>query len=199
MYVPPLVLTALHAVLPQQVMAPPGSPQWNLTLTGEHRKRQFAAGLFFNGGIGARPDRDGVSCLSWPSNISSTPVEVAEQNLPVLFRHKRLAEGSGGDGEFRGGLGQDILLELRSGPISAVFIAERLRHGAPGLAGGSTGGTGAVLINEAPVDARLAHHLAAGDTIRLVTPGGGGFGEPSARVEEASERDERLGYTAGSR
>ncbi|WP_266064495.1 hydantoinase B/oxoprolinase family protein [Brucella intermedia] len=180
MYVPPLVLRALYQVLPGRVKAAPGSPQWNLTLTGNRKGSSFAAGLFFNGGLGARPTRDGIACMSWPSNISSTPVEIAERDFPLRFEHKQLASGSGGQGQFRGGEGQDVLIRLteEADNMSAVFIAERLRHPAPGLAGGGEGGKGAVKINEADVDARAPHHLKAGDTIRLVTPGGGGFGKP---------------------
>src|SRR3954451_20338581 len=94
-YVPMLVFGALYQIAPERVMAAPGSPLWAVTLAGQRQGRNFATVLFFNGGFGARPDKDGVSCLSWPSNISSTPVEVAERNNPIFFRYKRLREGSG--------------------------------------------------------------------------------------------------------
>jgi N-methylhydantoinase B len=198
-YVPVVVFGALYAVIPDRVMAAPGSPLWNLTLTGDRGGAggRFTSVLFFNGGLGGRPGRDGVSCLSWPSNISSTPVEVAERNGPVFFGHKRLSEGSGGDGQFRGGLGQDvrITLEAEDG-TSAFLMVERVRIGAPGLGGGASGAQGRVLINGVAADARVPHHLAAGDTITLTTPGGGGYGEPALREETARQRDAALGYTS---
>ena len=198
-YVPVVVFGALHAVIPDRVMAAPGSPLWNLTLTGDRGGAggRFTSVLFFNGGLGGRPGRDGVSCLSWPSNISSTPVEVAERNGPVFFAHKQLSEGSGGDGQFRGGLGQDvrITLEAEHG-TSAFLMVERVRIGAPGLGGGAAGAQGRVLINGVAADVRVPHHLAAGDTITLTTPGGGGYGEPALREDAARQRDAALGYTS---
>ena len=76
--------------------------------------------------MGATPVKDGENVLSWPSNISSTPVEVAERNSPLFFHYKRMRPGSGGIGRFRGGLGQDMLIESSSPrPIVLSFMAER--------------------------------------------------------------------------
>ena len=134
---------ALHGAVPDRVMAAPGSPLWNMTLIGEEAGARYACVLFFNGGLGGRPQADGVSCLSWPSNISTTPVEVAERAAPLLIRYKRLCPGSGGEGEFRGGLGQETLVELRgAGGGSAFFMTERTSIPAPGLGGGEAGGVG---------------------------------------------------------
>lgn len=196
-YVPVLVFGALHQVLPGRVMAAPGSPLWNLTITGEHgdMNERFTSVLFFNGGLGARPDRDGAPCLSWPSNISCTPVEIAERNGPVLFAHKRLSPGSGGDGRFRGGLGQEVLLTVEAaGGASAFFMVERTRFGAPGLEGGGTGVPGGVRINGVEVDARVPQYLEAGDTIAVTTPGGGGYGEAALRDPALTGRDRAMGY-----
>ncbi len=201
-YVPVLVFGALHQLIPDRVMAAPGSPLWNLTLTGDRQpanaraSERFTAVLFFNGGLGARPDRDGAPCLSWPSNISSTPVEIAERNGPLLFAHKRLSPGSGGPGRFRGGLGQEVLITLEAaGGASAFFMVERTRFGAPGLEGGEAGTPGAVRINGAEVDARVPQHLVAGDTIAITTPGGGGYGDPAMRDPAALQRDAALDYS----
>ncbi|MEJ1977711.1 MAG: hydantoinase B/oxoprolinase family protein [Acetobacteraceae bacterium] len=200
-YVPVVLFGALHALIPDRVMAAPGSPLWNLTLTGDRggAEGRFTAVLFFNGGLGGRPGKDGVACLSWPSNISTTPVEVAERNGPVFFAHKRLSEGSGGDGQFRGGLGQDVEITLEAaGGTSAFLMVERTKIAAPGLGGGSEGALGRVLINGADVDPRVPHHLQAGDVIALTTPGGGGYGDPALRTPAARRRDAALGYVSGT-
>ena len=194
-YVPVLVFGALAQVLPERIMAPAGSPLWILTLAGRRGKRSWASVLFHNGGLGARPDRDGVNCLSWPSNISSTPVEVAERQNPVFIRHKRLRPGSGGAGRYRGGLGQDIAFEIQGeDEIAALFVVERTKFAAPGLAGGEAGGLGFVRINGEDVDARRPHFVRRGDTVEIGTPGGGGFGPPAERDPAAGERDRKLGY-----
>ena len=197
-YVPVLVFGALHALIPGRVMAAPGSPLWNLTITGERAAGdRFTSVLFFNGGLGARPDRDGAPCLSWPSNISSTPVEIAERNGPVSFAYKRLNPDSGGDGQFRGGLGQEVSITLDAEHgASAFFMVERTRFGAPGLEGGGTGLPGAVRINGALIDARVPQHLQPGDTIAITTPGGGGYGDPGLRDPGHRRRDETMGYVA---
>jgi N-methylhydantoinase B len=197
-YVPVLVLGALHQVVPERVMAGTGSPLWAVTQSGVRpdTHRPYANVLFFNGGMGATALKDGESATSWPSNISSTPVEVAERNSPLFFHYKRLRPGSGGAGRFRGGLGQDILMESESDlPITLSFMAERTRVPAPGLAGGEPGGLGDVRINGRSVNHRQQHVVTRGDRILLRTPGGGGYRPPGERDRERGERDRRLGYT----
>src|SRR5438034_1286897 len=137
--VPFLVFGALHTVIPERVMAGVGSPLWAITQSGVRDDgRPYTNVFFFNGGMGATARKDGEHVLSWPSNISSTPVEVAERNSPLFVRYKRMRSGSGGAGKFRGGLGQDILLESESArPIVASFMAERTTYAAPGFAGGT--------------------------------------------------------------
>src|SRR2546428_5185535 len=100
-YVPVLLFGALHQVVPDRVMAGAGSPLWAVQQTGLRADgRPYTNIFFFNGGMGATPTKDGESVLSWPSNISSTPVEVAERNSPLFFREKRLRPGSGGPRRF---------------------------------------------------------------------------------------------------
>jgi N-methylhydantoinase B len=196
-YVPVLVLGALHQIIPDKVMAGAGSPLWAVAQSGTRDDgRPYTNVLFFNGGMGATAMKDGEHVLSWPSNISSTPVEIAERNSPLFFRHKRMRAASGGRGRFRGGLGQDVLFESRSlRPIVLSFMAERTRVPAPGLAGGGPGGVGDVRINGRKVDHRRQHVLSHGDTVLVSTPGGGGYGPPSARARALRKRDVEMGYS----
>lgn len=196
-YVPTLVLGALQQVIPDRVMAGAGSPLWAVTQSGLRADHTpYTNVLFFNGGMGATPVKDGENACSWPSNISSTPVEVAERNSPLFFHAKRLRPGSGGPGRYRGGLGQDILVECESDtPIVLSFMAERTRVPAPGFAGGADGGLGDVQINGRSIDHRRQHVVTRADTVLLRTPGGGGYGPPAARDAVSLERDHALGYT----
>ena len=197
-YVPLLVLGALHQVIPDKVMAGAGSPLWAVAQTGTRDDgRPYTNVLFFNGGMGATSAKDGEHVLSWPSNISSTPVEVAERNSPLFFHYKRLRPGSGGDGRQRGGLGQDVLFESGSvRPIVVSFMAERTRFAAPGFAGGVPGGLGDVRINGKKVDHRRQHVLERGDRVLVSTPGGGGYGPARTRGRARRARDRQLGYDA---
>jgi len=196
-YVPVLVLGALHRVIPDRVMAGAGSPLWAVTQSGVRPGgRPYTNVLFFNGGMGATSRKDGENVLSWPSNISSTPVEIAERNSPLFVHYKRLRPGSGGPGRFRGGLGQDILLESESeAPIVLSFMAERTTYPAPGFAGGKAGGLGDVKLNGRRVDNRKQHVLRRGDRALISTPGGGGYGPAARRDPALRRRDRRLGYT----
>jgi N-methylhydantoinase B len=197
-YVPVLLFGALHQVIPERVMAGVGSPLWAVQQTGLRADgRPYTNIFFFNGGTGATAAKDGENVLSWPSNISSTPVEVAERNSPLFFRAKRLRPSSGGRGRFRGGLGQDILIECESDtPIVASFMAERTTFAAPGFAGGGPGGLGDVRINGRRIDNRRQHVLRKGDTVLVRTPGGGGYGRPAQRDAQRLTRDRRMGYVA---
>ena len=173
-YVPALVLGALHQVIPERVMASAGSPLWAVSQSGTRDDgRPYTTVLFFNGGMGATPVKDGEHVLSWPSNISFTPVEVAERNSPLFFHYKRMSPGSGGAGKFRGGLGQEMRIENESPtPIVMSFMAERTTYAAPGLAGGRAGGRGEVRLNGKRIDNRKQYMLKKGDTVVLTTPGG---------------------------
>jgi len=182
-------------------MAGAGSPLWALSGSSTREDgKPYTTVLFFNGGMGATPIKDGEHVLSWPSNISSTPVEVAERNSPLFFHYKRLRPGSGGAGRFRGGLGQDVLIESHSPrPIVLSVMAERTTYPAPGLAGGGAGGRGDVRINGRRVDNRTQHVLARGDRVLVSTPGGGGYGPARARDRALSARDRALGYATRRR
>ncbi|HEV8472974.1 MAG TPA: hydantoinase B/oxoprolinase family protein [Methylomirabilota bacterium] len=200
-YVPALVLGALHRVIPDRVMAGVGSPLWALSQSSTREDgRPYTTVLFFNGGMGATPVKDGENVLSWPSNISSTPVEVAERQSPLFFHYKRLRPGSGGAGRYRGGLGQDVLIESRSArPIVLSVMAERTKFAAPGLAGGAAGGLGDVRINGARIDHRKQHVLERGDRVLVRTPGGGGYGPRARRDRTLAARDRALGYVKTGR
>ncbi len=195
-YLPPLVYAALQQAIPDRVIAATGSPLWIFTITGLREDGStFANVLFYNGGMGATATKDGESAMSYPSNISSTPVEIVESNGPLFVHAKRLRSGSGGKGRQRGGLGQDIEFECTSDtPILAMFMTERIRFGAPGVQGGGRGEPGAVLINGVQVDTHKQHPVTCGDRITLRTPGGGGFGDPSRRDATRNANDQALGY-----
>lgn len=190
-YVPILIFGALQFVLPDRVMAGAGSPLWIANLSGTRSDgKPFATVLFYNGGMGATAGKDGSSAMSWPSNISPTPVEVAERDSPIFFQYKRLRPGSGGKGRTRGGLGEEIcFVNKHEGPLSIVFLTERLRVPAPGLGGGGDGACGEVLINGLSIDSRRPHVLAPGDEVILRTPGGGGYGASSERAEALTSYD----------
>ncbi len=209
-YLPMLVFGCLGQIVPERVMAACGSPMWGMNQSGlraaaagervsGEAAKPYANMFFFNGGMGATMRGDGQSCLSWPSNVSSTSVEISEHIAPLRFHYKRLRAGSGGAGRHRGGLGQEIMIESRSAnPIAVSFLAERTVFPAFGIEGGRAGALGALRINGQTVDPKRQYILREGDTVLLATPGGGGHGEPSARDPAALDADRAAGYIDAS-
>jgi N-methylhydantoinase A/oxoprolinase/acetone carboxylase beta subunit/N-methylhydantoinase B/oxoprolinase/acetone carboxylase alpha subunit len=199
-YLPMLVFGCLGQIVPERVMAACGSPMWGMNQSGLREpspgetSKPYANMFFFNGGMGATMQGDGQSCLSWPSNVSSTSVEISEHIAPLRFHHKKLREGSGGAGRHRGGLGQEILIESRSAnPVAVSFLAERTVFPAFGIEGGEAGAPGVLRINGAAVDPKRQYILRQGDTVLLATPGGGGHGDPASRDATALHEDQVAG------
>jgi N-methylhydantoinase B len=178
-YLPPVVFGALVPVLRDRVIADCGSPLWNVYFQGRHRDgRRFVKMFFMNGGHGARADRDGPHCLSFPSNVATVSIERFENDVPLLIREKALIAGSGGEGAHRGGPGQRLTFEVTGDePVTMTIRHERVRFPPRGLAGGGAGAPGRDLINGSPVAPKGRYVLAPGDTATFETPGGGGFGE----------------------
>lgn len=177
-YLPFAVFGAFSHVVPERVIAGSGSPIWSVLMRGLNaRGKPFASKFFYNGGTGASHRRHGMNATSWPSNISTTPTEILEQSVPIRVKHKKLRTGSGGEGRFSGGMGQDVLIESHAkSPIFMVFLAERTKHPADGIQGGSPGGCGHLRIDGEERDAKKQHLLMPGGTLQLRTPGGGGYG-----------------------
>lgn len=184
------IFRALADVLPGNVQADSGTPHWNVLLRGVDENASFATIMFFNGGVGAMRDQDGASTLSFPGNVSNTPIEVAENVAPILFKSKHLAVDSGGAGIRSGGLGQVVSFEsLWPGVMRASLLTERTRVPAGGLAGGEPGKTGQVSKNGVTVQqAKGIIDLRKGDVLEFCTPGGGGYGR-SERMPSSTSSD----------
>ena len=174
------VFEALAQVMPDRVQADSGTPLWSVLLRGVDvvRGTSFSNILFFNGGMGAMRDRDGPPASGFPANISNTPVEVAETLAPILFGTKRLADGSGGAGAHRGGLGQVVSFRSRwPGRLRVSLLTDRTRVPAKGIMGGEPGKVGHVLLNGVAVDnPKSVVDMAEDDVLELGLPGGGGYG-----------------------
>ena len=195
-YLPVVVFGALAGIMPDRLIAASGSPLWSIIQTGVHDDgRTYASVLFFNGGMGATAHNDGQNAYAWPSNVSNVPIELIERESALFVHAKRLRPGSGGAGRHRGGLGQEVELEVRSAtPVGLIFMAERCRFPAAGMREGRAGARGEVLVDGEEIDHRKNAVLHDGQRILLRTPGGGGYGEAAGRPVEALARDHAEGY-----
>jgi N-methylhydantoinase B len=179
------VFGALAQVIPEQVMAVcPGC--YDLILYGPHsRTGRFCTVTFIAGGRGARASYPGYSALSFPPNLANTPLEIMEQEAPIVFGEKSLRRGSGGAGLHRGGDGQRVVFQVvGESSIWLSTLTQRIQYPAAGLLDGSPGATGSILINsDRPVVPQGLNLLQPGDTVTVETPGGGGFGRPDTGAE----------------
>jgi N-methylhydantoinase B/oxoprolinase/acetone carboxylase alpha subunit len=137
------------------------------------------------GGQGGRPFRGGMSGVHTAmTNTKNTPVEALERAFPMRVQRLRLREDSGGGGRFAGGEGIERDLEVLE-PATISLITER-RWSAPwGVEGGEAGARGENWLLPGGDETRaqslpdkVTLHVNAGDVLRLLTPGGGGWGVP---------------------
>ena len=108
-----------------------------------------------------------------------TDPEVMEARFPVRLHEFSIRQGSGGAGAKPGGEG--VIREWEAlEPLTMSIISERRRQGAFGIRGGAPGAVGENLVNGKPISGRESVELAPGDRVRIVTPGGGGYGPPAS-------------------
>ncbi|MDB5409550.1 MAG: N-methylhydantoinase, partial [Rhodospirillales bacterium] len=137
------------------------------------------------GGSGAGPDFDGTDAVqTHMTNSRLTDPEVLEWRFPVLLESFAIRRGSGGAGQHRGGDGVVRRVRFRE-PMTAAILAGRRRVPPYGLAGGAPGALGRNWVERVGggIEAFGATHsvaMAEGDVFVIETPGGGGFGTPSA-------------------
>ncbi|MEM9962081.1 MAG: hydantoinase B/oxoprolinase family protein [Pseudomonadota bacterium] len=198
-FLPSVVMGALSEALPEAVAAPGADGLWDTHIAGEDREgRPFSYTWFSSGGVGAMRGRDGLAATAYPSGIAGVPVEVIETLAPLVVRERSLRPDSGGAGQFRGGLGQVMEIEVLSDkPYLFSGLYERVRVPAPGLAGGAPGAPGVVETADGRALApKITRTLPAGTVIRIALPGGGGLGDPAARDPAAMAADIADGYVS---
>jgi N-methylhydantoinase B len=199
------VFAALVQAAPDRVTAAPAGTSGNLALGGQdpERGRNYVMYHITGGGYGGNADHDGLSYGCSTIGISkSAPIEVLEQQFPVLFEEYALADNSSGPGRHRGGMGVRYALRLTGGVARASFVMDHGRVGPQGVLGGGEGGRNAVRIRFADGRDYVPPHLSKdqgiavgeGDRILVSTPGGGGYGDPLERDPELVLRDVRRGY-----
>ncbi len=148
----------------------------NLTLGNEYFNYYETIG----GGAGACPGSDGASGIHLgTTNTMNTPVEALEMAFPLRVGRYEFRRGSGGDGRYRGGDGLVRSLTLLTSARLSL-LCDRRRHGPRGAAGGLPGLPGRNLVNGKEVGAKVTLDVESADVVTIETPGGGGYGEPSA-------------------
>lgn len=153
---------------------PPNSPR-----AGE----PFAYYETIAGGMGARPEADGLSGVhTHMTNSLNTPIEALESAYPVRVRQYALRRGSGGAGRFRGGDGIVREMEFLT-DVRGSILSDRRRFGPYGLQGGKQGrpGKNRLILPGArraivALPSKTVFAAPKGSILSVESPGGGGWG-----------------------
>jgi N-methylhydantoinase B len=178
-----VLLRALAQAMPERVPAGSSGTMNNLTIGGidERTGEPFAYYETIAGGMGARPDRHGVSGVhTHMTNSLNTPAEALEYAYPLRVTQYSLRKGSGGAGKFRGGDGIVRELELLA-DSEVTLLADRRKHGPYGLQGGANGAPGRTEIihhdgRREALPGKASVRVKKGTRVRVESPGGGGWG-----------------------
>ena len=198
--IPSLIMRAVASLAPEAIQGDSGgAPIWAVNCMGQDAQGiPYGAMQNLHGGQGGRCGADGCDTLSFPSNCRITPAEIFELAVPVLVERKELIPGSGGAGQFRGGLGQRVVLRnIAANEMNVYLASERVRNPCFGVLGGQDGRAGAVLKNGRPVFPKGRIALDPGEVLTLELPGGGGWGRAEARDPALVQRDLALGLVSG--
>ena len=148
------------------------------------------------GGAGGRAVGDGMDGVHVHiTNTSNLPAEALEIEYPLLVEEYGLVQDSGGAGRYRGGLGIARQIRALGDGLVCTVRCDAALFGAGGLEGGGKGSTSLVLENAGRDDQTrlpnkiVGHPFARGTSVRLQTPGGGGYGEPADREPASLARD----------
>jgi N-methylhydantoinase B len=199
-----VIFGAFAKAAPERANGSPFATINALSLAGwRAHGRKWVMFCFFGGGLGGNPESDGLNHGNNPiSTATIPPVEILESLYPVMFTQWALRPDSGGPGRHRGGLGAIYEIEiLADGGAEVFLLGERGKYPPFGVNGGrqaalnrfvyeTDGGEAAPPLVSKVTDVRIRR----GQKVRLETPGGGGFGDPSTRDPERVVRDVRLGY-----
>src|SRR5215470_11656512 len=185
---------AVDAVLPEGTIVNPTPPANSGTLLvmafggrDPDTGRPFVASELATGGMGARPDKDGIDVIETDvSNCMNIPVESVEMNFPLRIPRARLWRDSGGAGRFRGGLGLEKVFEATTTDVVVSHRGERFESSPWGLEGGGPGARAHAYIVRADgtretLPSKKMIVLHPGDQLWEYIAGGAGYGDPLDR------------------
>jgi len=152
--------------------------------------------------MGASSIDDGNDVYIFPANGANTPIEIFENDTPLIVETRELLPNSGGPGRMKGGLGQREVFRVPNdqyAPLPPVHLgiqAGRFIHPPEGLFGGKPGNRAQFLVNSVPGDPYGLTQLKPGDVVTIDAAGGGGFGNPLERDPEMVASDVIEGYVS---
>lgn len=163
--------------------------------------KDFLYREIFGAGSGARPFADGTDTVDLVPESKNLPSEFIEQRFPVIVHRVGMFPDSGGPGAYRGGLGylKDVEI-LVDGHF--LTVSYRTIFSCFGVNGGEAGRSGGAIINpDSPQEEQIMYKreaipVKAGDVVRILTPGGGGWGDPLSRITDWVRQDVMRGLVS---
>src|SRR5262245_54723359 len=212
-----MVFGALQHAIPERVVAACGGTSSPFLFGGtDPRTGDLYAHFHFEGvRCGGRHGLDGNDMVvTITGNCRNTPVEVFETRYPsFLIEGYRLLPDSGGPGQWRGGLGGERILTVTA-DVTVSALLNRMKADPWGTLGGGNGARGGIWVKrrgEAEWQTFVEAfgtispskfsgiRLQSGDQLRLLMPGGGGYGDPRRRDRELVARDIAEGFVTAER
>jgi N-methylhydantoinase B len=180
-----VTLKAFSQAVPERVCAGCQGTMNNLTIGGTDPRtgQYFAYYETIAGGFGARAKKDGINGIhSHMTNTMNTPIEALEVAYPFRITRYMLAEGTAGDGKFRGGMGVIRDIELLNDNSIVTLFGDRQTNKPWGLNNGSDGRPGKYTLirrsaRTTTLRSKCIVRTRSGDVVSIRTPGGGGYGK----------------------
>jgi N-methylhydantoinase B len=182
---------SLKEALPKLIPAASQGTMNNLTIGGTvpGTSQAFTFYETIGGGLGARPNKDGIDGIhSHMTNTANTPIEALESVYPLRVECYQLIPESGGRGQYRGGSGIRREIKILADDAVVSIQSERRRFAPWGLKGGLPGRLGKNRHwhqgkwKEIPGKVTLT--VENGDIVGIQTPGGGGYGKPNGKTSK---------------
>ena len=199
------VMKALAKAVPERVMAA-GFDTTHSTCLSHLGDGGYGIYLeIFGGGYGASALGDGCDAVDSPlSNCSNIPIEAIDMEHEYFrVTEYALVPGSGGSGEYRGGLGMRRVYEVLADDVEYQSYSDRFTIPPEGLFGGEEGGAAFTCVlrgnEKIMLASKTSFRLLKGDRLVMSTGGGAGYGEPGRRAHARVARDRAAGALAPGR
>ena len=195
-------MRALAPVLPERVGAGVGNLKV-VAYSGFSGGQHWVYMDIQEGSYGGRFGKDGLDAVdTLYANTRNNPIEDIESHFPLRVTQYELLEDRGGPGRWRGGLGVDAGDRVpRRRPATRSRATDRSRR-RPASSAGWTGRPARSCSTGVPtasceLPSKFPYRkAAAGDRLCLISPCGGGYGDPLERDRDAVQDDLIDGYVS---
>lgn len=182
-----LIIKALAPVIPEQVCAGSSANIQFASYSGLDDNNDYWVYIEVNeGSYGGRPEKDGMDAMDFSSwNTRNNPIEDLDMHTPMVCEQYELREDTGGAGKTRGGLG---IVRWNRFLTDGLMTMEGDKHSVKpwGFKGGLPGTEASLIKNPDTAPEELpsklnGHRFKAGESIKIMVPSSGGYGDPLER------------------